>query len=139
MQLMQVNSTAVSHKEGSCWGQTATDTSALAQLMIPAESAHDTMVALGEVGLLQFKDLNPDASPFQKTYASQVWSGCTGYPSYAGSPVRSGPNMQQLRKLTVVHHRSSGPTRWHASCASSPTRYARAWHLRLLLSGCSST
>ena len=42
------------------------------QLMVPAESAHDTMVALGEVGLLQFKDLNPDTSVFQKTYASQV-------------------------------------------------------------------
>ena len=28
------------------------------QLMMPSESAHDTVAALGEVGLLQFKDLN---------------------------------------------------------------------------------
>jgi V-type H+-transporting ATPase subunit a len=42
------------------------------QLMIPAESAHDTIGALGDVGLLQFKDLNAEKSAFQRTYASQV-------------------------------------------------------------------
>jgi V-type H+-transporting ATPase subunit a len=42
------------------------------QLMIPAESAHDTIGALGDVGLLQFKDLNADKSAFQRTYANQV-------------------------------------------------------------------
>ncbi len=46
-----------------------------AQLMLPAESAHDTVAALGEVGLLQFKDLNPDKSAFQRTFANQVRSG----------------------------------------------------------------
>lgn len=40
--------------------------------MVPAESAHDTIGALGEVGLLQFKDLNADKSAFQRTYANQV-------------------------------------------------------------------
>eukprot|EP00882_Tetradesmus_deserticola_P023295 GHRQ01025348.1.p1 GENE.GHRQ01025348.1~~GHRQ01025348.1.p1 ORF type:complete len:108 (+),score=40.99 GHRQ01025348.1:254-577(+) len=44
----------------------------LVQLMIPAESAHDTVAALGDVGLLQFKDLNSDKSAFQRTYANQV-------------------------------------------------------------------
>jgi len=44
----------------------------LVQLMIPAESAHDTIGALGDVGLLQFKDLNADKSAFQRTYANQV-------------------------------------------------------------------
>ena len=42
------------------------------QLMMPAESAHDTVEALGEVGLLQFKDLNKDKSAFQRTFANQV-------------------------------------------------------------------
>lgn len=42
------------------------------KLMIPAESAHDTIEALGDVGLLEFKDLNPDKSAFQRSYASQV-------------------------------------------------------------------
>ena len=42
------------------------------QLMMPAESAHDTVAALGHVGLLQFKDLNTDKSAFQKSYANQV-------------------------------------------------------------------
>ena len=42
------------------------------QLMIPAEAAHDTISALGEIGLLQFKDLNADKSAFQRTFASQI-------------------------------------------------------------------
>jgi V-type H+-transporting ATPase subunit a len=44
----------------------------LVSLMIPAESAHDTVWALGEIGLLQFIDLNEDKSAFQRTFASQV-------------------------------------------------------------------
>ena len=42
------------------------------QLLLPAESAHDTIYALGEVGMLQFKDLNSDKNAFQRTYANQV-------------------------------------------------------------------
>ncbi|GFR51127.1 hypothetical protein Agub_g13480 [Astrephomene gubernaculifera] len=44
----------------------------LVRLLIPSESAHDTVAALGEVGLLQFKDLNSEKSAFQRTYANQV-------------------------------------------------------------------
>ena len=40
--------------------------------MIPAESAHGAISALGDVGMLQFKDLNADKSAFQRTYANQV-------------------------------------------------------------------
>lgn len=40
--------------------------------MIPSEAAHDTVAALGEIGLLQFKDLNTEKSAFQRTYANQV-------------------------------------------------------------------
>jgi V-type H+-transporting ATPase subunit a len=47
--------------------------------MMPAESAHDTVAALGEVGLLQFKDLNPDKSAFQRTFANQVWTPEAAY------------------------------------------------------------
>jgi hypothetical protein len=42
------------------------------QLMVPAESAHGTIAALGEVGMLQFKDLNADKSAFQRTFANHV-------------------------------------------------------------------
>lgn len=42
------------------------------QLIIPAEAAHNTVAHLGELGLLQFKDMNPKKSPFQRTYANQV-------------------------------------------------------------------
>uniref|UniRef100_A0A1D1XUJ5 V-type proton ATPase subunit a n=1 Tax=Anthurium amnicola TaxID=1678845 RepID=A0A1D1XUJ5_9ARAE len=42
------------------------------QLIIPVESAHRAITYLGELGLLQFKDLNNDKSPFQRTFANQV-------------------------------------------------------------------
>ncbi|KAF3435764.1 hypothetical protein FNV43_RR22856 [Rhamnella rubrinervis] len=44
----------------------------LVQLIIPIESAHLTVSYLGDVGLLQFKDLNSEKSPFQRTYATQI-------------------------------------------------------------------
>eukprot|EP00850_Spirogloea_muscicola_P009896 SM000056S18014 [mRNA] locus=s56:709863:715649:- [translate_table: standard] len=44
----------------------------LVQLIIPAESAHDTITYLGQIGLIQFNDLNTEKSPFQRTYANQV-------------------------------------------------------------------
>jgi V-type H+-transporting ATPase subunit a len=44
------------------------------QLLIPAELSHDAIDAIGEIGQLQFKDLNADKSVFQRTYANQVCS-----------------------------------------------------------------
>ncbi|CAL5212417.1 unnamed protein product [Lathyrus oleraceus] len=44
----------------------------LIQLIIPIESAHCTVSYLGDLGLLQFKDLNSEKSPFQRTYATQI-------------------------------------------------------------------
>ena len=44
----------------------------LVHLIIPVESAHDSISYLGQLGLLQFKDLNADKNPFQRTYANQV-------------------------------------------------------------------
>ncbi|GMG98824.1 hypothetical protein Nepgr_000664 [Nepenthes gracilis] len=42
------------------------------QLIIPAESAHRAISYIGELGLLQFRDLNADKSPFQRTFVNQV-------------------------------------------------------------------
>ncbi|KAJ4725962.1 V-type proton ATPase subunit a [Melia azedarach] len=42
------------------------------QLIIPVESAHRAISYLGELGLLQFRDLNSDKSPFQRTFVNQV-------------------------------------------------------------------
>ncbi|KAF5184473.1 V-type proton atpase subunit a isoform [Thalictrum thalictroides] len=42
------------------------------QLIVPVESAHRAISYLGELGLLQFKDLNDDKSPFQRTFVNQV-------------------------------------------------------------------
>ncbi|XP_038901222.1 V-type proton ATPase subunit a1 [Benincasa hispida] len=42
------------------------------QLIIPVESAHRAISYLGELGILQFRDLNVDKSPFQRTFVNQV-------------------------------------------------------------------
>ncbi|KAL5764151.1 hypothetical protein ACOSP7_016500 [Xanthoceras sorbifolium] len=42
------------------------------QLIMPAESARRAISYLGELGLLQFRDLNADKSPFQRTFVNQV-------------------------------------------------------------------
>ena len=44
----------------------------LVQFIVPAEAAHDTVLSLGEIGLVQFKDMNPSKSGFQRTYYKQV-------------------------------------------------------------------
>ncbi|KAK4492009.1 hypothetical protein RD792_002797, partial [Penstemon davidsonii] len=44
----------------------------LVQLIIPVESAHRAVSYLGQLGLLQFRDLNDDKSPFQRTFVNQV-------------------------------------------------------------------
>ncbi|XP_071736750.1 V-type proton ATPase subunit a3-like [Rutidosis leptorrhynchoides] len=44
----------------------------LVQVIIPVESARLTVSYLGDIGLIQFKDLNAEKSPFQRTYASQI-------------------------------------------------------------------
>jgi hypothetical protein len=52
------------------------------QLIVPAENAHDTVAALGDIGLLQFKDMNAEKSAFQRTYANQareMSSPCPGF------------------------------------------------------------
>ncbi|KAI4322217.1 hypothetical protein L6164_021929 [Bauhinia variegata] len=42
------------------------------QLIIPVESAHRAITYLGELGLMQFRDLNAEKSPFQRTFVNQV-------------------------------------------------------------------
>ncbi|XP_047319663.1 V-type proton ATPase subunit a3-like [Impatiens glandulifera] len=44
----------------------------LIQIIIPIESAHQTVSYLGDLGLIQFKELNAEKSPFQRTYAAQI-------------------------------------------------------------------
>ncbi|VAH81504.1 unnamed protein product [Triticum turgidum subsp. durum] len=44
----------------------------LVQLIFPAESARLAVTYLGELGLLQFKDLNEEKSPFQRIFVNQV-------------------------------------------------------------------
>ncbi|KAI3624830.1 VPH1 [Malassezia furfur] len=47
-------------------------TMSLIQLYMPSESVHATVTELGELGTVQFKDLNPDAAPFQRTFVADI-------------------------------------------------------------------
>lgn len=82
--------------------------------MMPAESAHDTVAALGHVGLLQFKDLNTDKSAFQRSYASQV-QGMASQPD--------SPELQLHSGVSVC--RSRGVMKWLGSSGSSTIRSER--------------
>ncbi|KAM0756349.1 V0/A0 complex, 116-kDa subunit of ATPase [Meredithblackwellia eburnea MCA 4105] len=44
----------------------------LVQLYVPIDVAHSTVEELARLERIQFKDLNPDVNPFQRTYVSQV-------------------------------------------------------------------
>ncbi|CEH19538.1 vacuolar h-atpase v0 subunit a [Ceraceosorus bombacis] len=44
----------------------------LVQLYIPSEVAHDTVEELALLSNVQFKDLNPDVTPFQRSFVSQI-------------------------------------------------------------------
>ncbi|KAE8213858.1 hypothetical protein CF327_g2676 [Tilletia walkeri] len=47
-------------------------TMSLIQLYIPSEVCHSTVYELGQLGSVQFKDLNPDVTPFQRTFVADV-------------------------------------------------------------------
>ncbi|KAF9023037.1 H+-ATPase subunit [Hymenopellis radicata] len=44
----------------------------LVQLFVPTEVAHDTVAELGELGNMQFKDLNPNVNPFQRSFVGEI-------------------------------------------------------------------
>ncbi|KAJ7621610.1 V-type ATPase, V0 complex, 116kDa subunit family [Mycena polygramma] len=44
----------------------------LVQLFVPTEVAHDTVAELGELGNVQFKDLNPSINPFQRSFVGEI-------------------------------------------------------------------
>ncbi|KAG0201473.1 H(+)-transporting V0 sector ATPase subunit a [Mortierella sp. NVP41] len=44
----------------------------LIQLYIPAEVAQPTVAELGELGLVQFRDLNPDVNAFQRAFVNEI-------------------------------------------------------------------
>ncbi|KAL8283216.1 hypothetical protein RQP46_005994 [Phenoliferia psychrophenolica] len=48
------------------------ETMSLIQLYVPIDVAHSTVEQLAVLERIQFKDLNPEVNPFQRTYVSQV-------------------------------------------------------------------
>ncbi|MCI4388512.1 hypothetical protein PGIGA_G00086770 [Pangasianodon gigas] len=95
----------------------------LAQLFLQSASAYDCISELGEMGLVQFRDLNPSVSPFQRRFVSEIkrceeMERILGYllreikkaniaiPEPEVSPVAPAPKhvleiMEQLQRLEV--------------------------------------
>jgi len=48
------------------------ETMQLVQLFVQIDAAHDTVDELGKLGVIQFKDLNPEVSPFQRNFVNEV-------------------------------------------------------------------
>lgn len=44
----------------------------LSQLFLQSENAYNTVAELGELGLVQFRDLNPDVNAFQRKFINEV-------------------------------------------------------------------
>ncbi|KAL5512032.1 VPH1 [Sanghuangporus vaninii] len=44
----------------------------LVQLIVPTEVAHDAVYELGELGNVQFQDLNPEVNTFQRSYVAEI-------------------------------------------------------------------
>jgi len=44
----------------------------LVQLFLQSEAAHDTVDELGKLGLIQFRDLNPLVTPYQRNFINEV-------------------------------------------------------------------
>uniref|UniRef100_A0A3B3TFA4 V-type proton ATPase subunit a n=1 Tax=Paramormyrops kingsleyae TaxID=1676925 RepID=A0A3B3TFA4_9TELE len=44
----------------------------LVQLFFQTESAHNCINELGHLGLVQFKDLNPDTTSYQRRFVNEV-------------------------------------------------------------------
>ncbi|KAK1222729.1 H(+)-transporting V0 sector ATPase subunit a [Marasmius sp. AFHP31] len=42
------------------------------QLFVPTEVAHDTVHALGVLGIVQFRDLNPNVNPSQRAFVGEI-------------------------------------------------------------------
>ena len=45
---------------------------ALCQLFLQSEAAYNCVSELGELGLVQFRDLNPDINAFQRKFVNEV-------------------------------------------------------------------
>ncbi len=49
---------------------------ALCQLFLQSEAAYSCVSELGELGLVQFRDLNPETNAFQRKFVNEVNSFC---------------------------------------------------------------
>uniref|UniRef100_A0AAR2J2G4 V-type proton ATPase subunit a n=1 Tax=Pygocentrus nattereri TaxID=42514 RepID=A0AAR2J2G4_PYGNA len=67
----------------------------LAQLFLQSGSAYDCISELGEMGLVEFRDLNPSVSPFQRRFVSEI-KRCEEMERILGKYLRSKPDLTHL-------------------------------------------
>jgi V-type H+-transporting ATPase subunit a len=66
---MQGDAAPVSLQSGSLF---RSEEMALCQLFLQSEAAYSCVSELGELGLVQFRDLNPDVNAFQRKFVNEV-------------------------------------------------------------------
>jgi hypothetical protein len=66
---MQGDAAPVSLQGGSLF---RSEEMALCQLFLQSEAAYSCVSELGELGLVQFRDLNPDVNAFQRKFVNEV-------------------------------------------------------------------
>ena len=84
---------------------------ALCQLFLQSEAAYACVSELGELGLVQFRDLNPGVNAFQRKFVNEVRMKLLLY------------NALVLSNLSYC--RSAAATRWSGSCGSWRRRSRR--------------
>ncbi|GJJ12217.1 hypothetical protein Clacol_006458 [Clathrus columnatus] len=52
--------------------EASSEAMSLIRLIVPTEVTHDTVCELGELRNVQFKDLNPDVNPFQRSFVGEI-------------------------------------------------------------------
>ncbi|KAF9331854.1 H(+)-transporting V0 sector ATPase subunit a, partial [Podila minutissima] len=75
----------------------------LIQLYIPAEVAQPTVSELGELGLVQFRDLNPDVNAFQRAFVNEI---------------RRFDEMERQLQKAEIHVRTAHPSAYQSRARS---------------------
>ena len=92
---MQGDAAPVSLQGGSLF---RSEEMALCQLFLQSEAAYSCVSELGELGLVQFRDLNPDVNAFPRKFVNEVGTGGT---TYLTVPIGTGGTYRLCAKKII--------------------------------------